>query len=71
MPESIIQKKQRIFGNVPDGSPAAVQAVASGQWTPQDARDLRKHLGNQAGAVKTKLTHSDRVALTMKGRNSV
>ena len=68
MSESIIQKRDRLFGNAPEGSPAVLKAVTSGQWTPQDAQQLRKHLGNQSPTGKTRQSHADRVALTMKGR---
>ncbi len=61
MTESITDKKQRLFGDSPTDNTAALKAVASKQWTAQDAAQLRK----QSGDVK-KQSHADRVAMTMK-----
>lgn len=65
MTESIAEKKQRVLGNAPDGSPAVLRAIRNKEWTAQDAVEYRKYMTGTTGSIKT---HAERVALTMRGR---
>jgi hypothetical protein len=63
MSESILEKKHRILGNAPEGSPAILEAVRSGLWTAQDASGYRRTIAPASGPAKT---HADRIAMTMR-----
>lgn len=40
-PETIEQKADRVLGKPPEMA-KLLEAIADGEWTPQDARDLKK-----------------------------
>ncbi len=62
MPESILEKKSRLLGNIPENSSVVPPAVRSREWTAQDAVALRRA---QDGSKRS--NHSERVAGTMRG----